>query len=393
MTQIFISYSRKDLAFIEHLANDLKSYGFDVWYDVSNLGGGARWIRDIQQAITDSKYVIVVLSPDSVISEYVEDEYSFAKRQQKKIIPLLYRPCEPGMLYVNLNHIDVQGGKYSGNLNKILQALDVSTTSQNFNFLNFASIAPRQNKQMGVSGNVLTLSNSMEFVRIPAGKFLMGSIKSNKLAYDDEKPQHTVDIPYDYWMGRFPVTNELYNIYASGSERSGKEDHPCTIVSWKLSVAYCKRLNSLFQSEIPSGLVLRLPTEAEWEKAARGINGREYPWGNTFDKANCNSSESGKRDTTPVSLYSPHGDSSYGCADMVGNVWEWTHSLPKAYPYEVYDGRENENTSGRRVLRGGAFNKDPRLTRCSSRDNNDDYQANINIGFRVCASIALPQGY
>ena len=147
----------------------------------------------------------------------------------------------------------------------------------------------------------------------------------------------TVDIPYDYWMARYPVTNELYNAYVKskgikhhvdGWEK--KKDHPVVYVSRNDAMEYCKWLNQILHAsrEIPiPNLQLRLPTEAEWEKAACGTDGLEYPWGNQFDKNKCNTNEGGKGDTTPVGLYSPQGDSPYGCADMSGNVWEWTHSL------------------------------------------------------------------
>jgi formylglycine-generating enzyme required for sulfatase activity len=111
----------------------------------------------------------------------------------------------------------------------------------------------------------------------------------------------------------------------------------------------------------------------------------EYPWGNEFDKAKCNSSEGGKGNTTPVGLYSPQGDSPYGCADMSGNVWEWTHSLKKEYPYKVNDGREDESVNARRVLRGGSFNGNERDARCAFR-NDYIYIFSYLVGFRVCAS-------
>jgi len=246
-----------------------------------------------------------------------------------------------------------------------------------------------------IAANNITLSNGMEFMRVPAGKFLMGSDNHS----EHEKPQHTVDIPYDYWMACFSVTNELYNAYAkakgikhpvNGWEK--KKDHPVTYVKWTDAMAYCEWLNKTVQNEefIMQNLQIRLPTEAEWEKAARGTDGYEYPWGNQFDKNKCNTRESGNGSTTPVRLYSPQGDSPFGCADMTGNVREWTHSLMKPYPYNVRDGREDEKASGARVLRGGSFIRDEWDARCAYRYVSDINALYYVIGFRVVvASLIL----
>ena len=147
---------------------------------------------------------------------------------------------------------------------------------------------------------------------------------------------------------------------------------------------YCQWLNNSFKDELPSGLVLRLPTEAEWEKAARGTGANAWPWGNESDTIKCNSDESGQGGTTPVGRYSPRGDSPYGCADMAGNVWEWTHSLRKPYPYQSNDGREDKNSSGRRVLRGGSFGMSMSMVRCAVRAVPSLLYD--TVGFRVVAS-------
>lgn len=231
----------------------------------------------------------------------------------------------------------------------------------------------------------------------------MGSDKYS----DKEKPQHIVDVPHDYWIAKFPVTNELYGVFAKFNRVNhslnvweDKKDHPVVNVGWNDAMGYCEWLSGLLKVELPFGFVLRLPTEAEWEKAASWIpssskkvrgegEALEFPWGNTFEKNKCNTGENG---TTPVGLYSPRGDSPYGCADMIGNVWEWTHSLFKPYPYRIDDGREDEKTSGHRVLRGGTFIfSDIGGARCSFR-----YISNVTnfpnyLGFRVCVAPPIPK--
>ena len=129
MTQIFISYSRKDLKFVEGLASDLKRAGFEVWYDFLRLRGGERWRIEIQNALKASQCVITVLSPDSVASEWVEREFLFASSLKRGIIPLLLRDCELPLNYMDLNYIDVRGENYPRNFGKILEVLNESTGS------------------------------------------------------------------------------------------------------------------------------------------------------------------------------------------------------------------------------------------------------------------------
>ena len=123
MARVFISYSRKDLAFVKQIVADLKNAGFEVWYDVSGLGGGSRWRSEIENALRKSQFVLVVLSPDATASEWVEREFLFASNLKRKIIPLLYRPCELPLNYINLNYIDVQGENYQRNFPELLRAL------------------------------------------------------------------------------------------------------------------------------------------------------------------------------------------------------------------------------------------------------------------------------
>jgi len=239
-----------------------------------------------------------------------------------------------------------------------------------------------------IVANKINLSNGMEFMRIPAGKFLMGSENSRSV----EKPQHTVDIPYDYWMARYPITNVQYTQFKKKDFDKGQENHPVVRVNWNDAMAYCQWLNGLIKAELPSGLTLRLPTEAEWEKAARGTDGYEYPWGNTFDKNKCNTIEGGKGGTTSVGLYSPQGDSPFGCADMSGNVWEMTCSLYKPYPFNVKNMVENSSsTPGSLVMRGGSFGHDKIQARVVCRNLTGVDFGNLLVGFRVCIAPYFPE--
>lgn len=254
------------------------------------------------------------------------------------------------------------------------------------------------------------------FVKIPAGKFKMGSRASNDLSGEDEHPQWRYDIPYNYWITRFPITNDQFSDYAVSTQRidalpkswKRKLDHPMVNVSWQEALEYTKWLNKIFKNEIPDSLVFRLPTEAEWEKASRGDSGAEWPWGNenldsflngrstdllarlkkkiqldeikvsnTFGEYFANglkakSSQPGSdpekealdtirmrlaelrksMELTDVGTFSPITDSRSDVADMTGSVWEWTQSLYKPYPYDVDDGREDLKDSGDRVVRG-----------------------------------------
>ena len=150
-------------------------------------------------------------------------------------------------------------------------------------------------------------------------------------------------------------------------------------VSWEDAAAFCDWLSR--ETDQP----FRLPTEAEWEKAARGPDGRIYPWGDDPpDEDRCNFgqvSESG--DTATIGRYSPQGDSLYGCAGMAGNVWEWCQSLYEPYPYQTDDGREDLQAQGYRVLRGGAFDSNVRLVRCAYRRTLHPRGWSGKVGFRV----------
>ena len=269
----------------------------------------------------------------------------------------------------------------------------------------------------------------MEFVRVPAGEFVMGSDKSKDPdAYDDELPQHRLTVP-EFWIGRTAVTVAQYSEYVKATGRrtqaevdgksytfvgrelkevvgadwsrprgpesnvAQKQGHPATHMSWDDALAFCAWASKL------AGVDATLPSEAEWEKAARGTDGRIYPWGPEAPDASRLNFNFNERDTTPVGKYGASGRSLYGCDDMAGNVWEWTRSLwgkavfkPEfGYSYATRQVERENLQAGRdvlRVLRGGSFDNTARDVRCAYRMRNYPYSHLVDSGFRVAMRLA-----
>lgn len=124
--RIFISYSRKDMDFVRKLAGDLETAGYDVWWDITDLRGGDDWVRVIPEAISSSQHFIVVLTPNSVESEWVRKEYTQALNLRKKIIPIMLLPCEVPFALNTINFVDFSVGEYPDNFNKLLAPLGYS---------------------------------------------------------------------------------------------------------------------------------------------------------------------------------------------------------------------------------------------------------------------------
>jgi len=224
---------------------------------------------------------------------------------------------------------------------------------------------------------VIKTEDGAEMVLVPAGEFTMGSNDA-----DDEKPPHRVYLDA-FYIDKYETTNALYGRFMGATgrpaplywndEKWNGAMQPVVSVTWHDANAYCQWAGK------------RLPTEAEWEKAARGTDGRKYPWGEQWDVSRAHSDESKLGKTAPVGSYAG-GVSPYGAYDMAGNVWEW---VADRYAKDYYQRSPERNPRGSdsgtsRVLRGGSWFNLPFSLRSSNRYFNSPDDRHGSIAFR-CA--------
>jgi formylglycine-generating enzyme required for sulfatase activity len=266
-----------------------------------------------------------------------------------------------------------------------------------------------------------------EVMHVPGGAFLMGTndeqiewlaqrLDEARVWQQDgrfarEQPPHEVSLP-GFEIGRYPLTVGEYRAFVEAggyAERSywtgcgwdwreaqdiraprwwesdrwaGHDRLPVIGVSWYEALAYCRWLSSV------TGRACGLPTEAQWERAARGADGRLYPWGDAPVASHSNTRASGPGQTLPVGRHSPAGDSPYGCAEMGGNASEWTLSRYRPYPYQGDDGRNDVAGEAERVIRGGSWFKPLLRARAAARGMNDPLFRDHDVGFRLACSRA-----
>ncbi|MBN1966223.1 MAG: formylglycine-generating enzyme family protein [Anaerolineae bacterium] len=275
-------------------------------------------------------------------------------------------------------------------------------------------------------------------IAVPAGPFVIGTNPgevrqlcrraqgSRQEWYRREQPAHTLTLP-EFHIGRYPVTvaefaaflaadgyedpqwwqesgwawrvsNRVTQpIYWDEARWSGLPEYPVVGVSWYTAEAYCAWLRA------QTGLPYRLPSEAEWEKAARGSDGRRYPWGAQWDVALCNTAPQStdswdswdswdapapavEATLAPVGQHSPRGDSPYGCVDMAGNVWEWCASPLRRYPLDPADTPASVDSDAR-IVRGGSWYDGPDDARCAARYCYHPHGRDNVVGFRLALSV------
>lgn len=295
------------------------------------------------------------------------------------------------------------------NVEQVIAAREWNTALIELNQLEILNPPPLQTqlKEVSLIHNVklpyiVTGKPPLEFqwCWVPGGEFTMGSENG---CYD-EKPVHQVEVD-DFWIARYPVVNAQYACFIDdkGYEESkwwteagwtwretqvkmqpkywedeewNGHQRPVVGITWHEARAFCA-----WASEKSEQRIL-LPTEAQWEKAARSTDGRTYPWGEEEPtKEYCNFYHH-VRQTTDVGYYSPIGDSVFGCADMAGNVWEWVRDTHKIYSYQADNGHNNLDNLGKGIVRGGSWNDLGSYLRASFRNDVGLSNASYYIGFR-----------
>jgi eukaryotic-like serine/threonine-protein kinase len=267
---------------------------------------------------------------------------------------------------------------YSGeNKTQVSHEIDHPTSAANSILVPTSQItetpSPTPVPTLSMDATKISPKDGMVLQYVPAGEFEMGS--ANGLGKEDEYPQHKVSLNA-FWIDRTEVTNMMF--FSCVSDKTcnigqfgfyvQNSDYPATYVDWSQAQAYCKWAG------------MRLPTEAEWEKAARGTDGRLYPWGNDTDKSYLANSQNG---LSQVGSF-PKGASPYGVLDMAGNVMEWVADW---YSPSYYQNSPNDNPLGPttgtfRVLRGGSWESDWTGVRVSSRNSKNPNSIGSAIGFR-----------
>jgi formylglycine-generating enzyme required for sulfatase activity len=371
---VFISYSHTDSHFVDNLAKRLKVIGVDIWIDKWMIKVGDSITGKINEGIGASDYLIIVLSRSSVKSKWVREELNTAL----------------------VKNVEVEKGAFI--LPVLKEDCEIPSLLQHRKYANF-----KDDPELGFQALIEVISPHKDFepemILIPSGEFLMGSDpEKDKDAYDNEQPQHRVYVS-GFYISKYPITDLEYRSFLKSTgygapfgfdknlHEQERENHPVINVSWNNAVAFCVWLSK------ETGKQFRLPTEAEWEKTARGTDGRIYPWGNDWDPAKCNSGEGGFGNTRPVGKYSPEGDSPYGAADMAGNVYEWCADFYDSEAYKSRSGMMVKDPRGPdegdvRVLRGGSWSGNQRFARCACRRRLISVNFYGDIGFRVVVSLA-----
>lgn len=369
---------------------------FSVW-DLTKFCAGVKTRYDPQQ---DAELFYSIVARRRLWDRDVEQFSSEHRGSREDGIDTLYqfladvKFSDEAVAIANYFHAADPEASVRAAAGSLLSTIDETTTS-----------APRI-----VRRNYQSFDFMESLVKIPSGGFLMGSKPSQDAdSLEEEQPLHEVHVD-EFSISKLQIRVKDYIEYLR--ETAGDRgaviqaevrvpDAPITKISWYEAISFCRwaTVRAREASLIDETMEVRLPTEAEWEKSAKGPASFIYPWGNKFDETACNYRLSEPNEVVPVGSFSPRGDSGYGISDMAGNAWDWTLSLwgkrfdrpDYRYPYDQNDGRESVVAGGefRRIIRGGGYYYHSYCMRTSTRNAAFPVFNHSGGGFRIVVSPRL----
>lgn len=367
---VFISYCQADQPWVQNQLLPLLEKAGISYIDERQFEPGLPRMTEIERAVHTSRRTLLVLTPDYLAGEWENFGSLLASSLSLETgewlaIPIILKPCKlPERL-------------------RMLVPVDLSADEECEWRRLSGAISPSQNTEIQVEPKIAL---DIETIPIHAGYFWMGCEEDDLGARDDEKPQHRIYL-FPYRISKYPITNIQYLHFLKDTHHPtpshwidhtiprGLETHPVVNVSYGDAVAFCRWASRV------EGCTYRLPTEEEWEKAARGEDKRRYPWGDQWHLDHCNSSETELGKTTPVKAYESVGASPYGVVDMLGNVAEWTCSWYGQYPRSpsnsLYFGRIQ------RVVKGGSWIHPIEWARVTFRGHYKPETQRSFLGFRI----------
>lgn len=446
MSDVFISYAREDELVAQTLAAAIKSMGWSVWWD-KRIPAGSEFSHVIEKELGAAQCVIVLWSKQALASQYVRDEAGVANGRGI-LIPACIEEVQPPLGFRQTQTaklLDWTGDPSHPGFDKIVEAVERLTDSKATHAPVFGQRLKRWRSRrswitgltlagLASAGIVYYIANSTrldklqisepEMVLLPGGKFEMGSTEQEakyalRLAHHSqptwavrEQPQHTVTLDA-FYIDKYEVTVAEYRkfldeyrkfldqsdqvsqdldlVVQAGFEGPPEQNHPVTGVTWTEANRYCQWANK------------QLPSEAQWEYAARSGEDRDYPWGKgpvtgrlaNFCDRNCDrpgfssDADDGFSGTAPVGFFEP-GKSSHGVYNLTGNAAEWVRDVYDARfyqkPTKTNPVNEEPHQDRLRVVRGGSYADDPYFLRAASRNFRPEDSRAPKIGFRCVRS-------
>ena len=387
--RIFLCHSSGDKPEVRNLYQRLSSDGFDPWLDEEKLLGGQKWEPEIAKAVKNSDVVIVCLSHKAINKAgfvHKEIKYALDKADEQpeytiSLIPLKLEECDVPERLRHLHWIDFFGEKGYKRLTISLQkCAETITSGSNAK----TKLIQRHEEVTNVKKNRTFINTVEEFILIQPGEFDMGSHASETGTYDDERPLHHVTISDAFYLGKYEVTQkQWYEVMGDNPSHFKGDDLPVENVSWEDVQKFIKKLNKKENTH-----KYRLPSEAEWEYAARAGTTTRYSFGDDDSKLG-NYAWYYKNSGYETHLIGQRKPNPWGLYDMHGNVWEWVQDEW----YGNYDGAPDDGSAwedgvnANRVSRGGSCLLNARYCRSARRRPATQGYRDNYLGFRLLQEV------